>query len=120
MKAISWTEAIDIQQKANVRDNRPVDSQPIAANADPFTSHLAGLEITTSGQRTSEKRRVLEALKLEPLYITSAELAIRTGLDRHLVARRLPDLAEDGLVERCAARNCSVTGRKAITWRAAR
>jgi len=93
---------------------------PIAANADPLTSHLAAAEITASGQRTSEKRKVLAALKEEPLNITSMELARRMNVDRYMVAKRLPDLAEDGLVQRCDPRNCSVTKRKAITWRAAR
>lgn len=97
-----------------------LNHQPIFANNDPHTSALAAAEITSSGQRTSEKRKVLEALRAEPLHITSMELAKRLGVDRYMVAKRLPDLACDGLVERCAARNCSVTKRKAITWRAAR
>jgi hypothetical protein len=39
------------------------------------------------------------------------------GLDRHMVARRLPDLKHDGLVEQGEMRTCKVTGRKAVTWR---
>ena len=93
---------------------------PIAANADPITSHLAAEEITSNGTRDTQKRAVLNALMEEPLNITSMELARRMGVDRHMVAKRLPDLEDDGLVERQPERNCSVTKRKAITWRAAR
>jgi len=93
---------------------------PIAANVDPITSHLAAAEITSNGTRDTQKRAVLNALLEEPLNITSMELARRMGVDRHMVAKRLPDLEDDGLVERQPERNCSVTKRKAITWRAAR
>jgi hypothetical protein len=51
--------------------------------------------------------------------VTSAELASTGGLDRYMVARRLPDLNRDGLVSRGQARRCAITGRWAITWGAA-
>jgi len=39
-------------------------------------------------------------------------------MDRHMVARRLPDLERDKLIERSEMRTCTASGRPAITWRA--
>ncbi len=91
--------------------------EPIAANADPASSHIAAREITESGLRGRQKREVLEALRACGMQRTSAEVAYDSKLDRHMVARRLPDLREDGLVEQCEMHTCGVTGRKAVTWR---
>lgn len=91
--------------------------EPIAANVDPVTSHLAAAEITRSGLRASQKRAVLNAVARFPNR-TSAELAGATRLDRYLVARRLPDLRQDGFVEQGEIRICRVTGHKAVTWKA--
>lgn len=93
---------------------------PLAATADPRTSHAAASDYTASGARTSDKARVLAALQLEPLYVTSAELAAHNGMDRYLVSRRLPDLKADGLVEQCNDRVCAIGGKRAMTWRAVR
>lgn len=91
--------------------------QRIAANADPATSHAAAHELTKSGKRATQKATVLRALEIRP-WSTSAELARVAKLDRHMVARRLPDLEADGLVVRQPVRNCNVTGKLATTWRA--
>lgn len=91
--------------------------EPVAAAVDPASSHIAAREITKSGVRGRQKCAVLEAVKCWP-YHTSAELAREFNLDRHLVARRLPDLMHDGLVEQGPMRSCGVTGRKAVTWKA--
>jgi hypothetical protein len=98
-----------------VRSPRPA---PLAAAADPVSSHLAAAEITASGQRDSQKRAILSALREQLSPCTSMELARAAGIDRYIVARRLPDLERDGLVERGQMRNCDVTGRPAIAWRA--
>jgi DNA-binding HxlR family transcriptional regulator len=90
---------------------------PIAANADPATSHITGREITESGLRGRQKLGVLVALRSRINPPTSAELAQLMHMDRHMVARRLPDLKHDGLVEQGEMRTCNVTGRKAVTWR---
>lgn len=92
---------------------------PIAANVDPISSHLAAAEITRSGLRGAQKQKVLAALRNAPGR-TSAELAALAGLERYLVARRLPDLMHDGLVKQAEIRNCRVTGRRAVTWRTIR
>jgi predicted HTH transcriptional regulator len=90
--------------------------EPLAASVDPATSHIAAHEITRTGLRGRQKKQVLEAVKRFPDR-TSAELALTLNLDRYAVARRLPDLMHDGLVEQGPARNCSVTGHKAVTWK---
>ena len=95
-------------------DNR----EPLAANRDPITSHLAASQLTQSGARGKQKQRVLEALRSYPGR-TSAELALAAALDRYLVARRLPDLRSDGLAQQGAIRQCGVTGKQAVTWRPA-
>ncbi len=93
-------------------DNR----EPIAANVDPITSHIAAQQITQSGARDSQKRKVLDALRKYPNK-TSAELALAAAMDRYLVAKRLPDLMHDGLVEQGSIRTCRISGRPAVTWR---
>jgi hypothetical protein len=93
------------------------NSERIAANADPASSHIAASEITRSGLRGRQKRLVLQALGFFKDPPTSAELAQLGKIDRYTVARRLPDLMHDGLVEQGIIRSCSVTGRKAVTWK---
>ena len=46
----------------------------------------------------SERLRVLDAVNQWP-GLTSKELAFKADLDRHSVARRLPELERDGQVE---------------------
>ena len=91
--------------------------QPIAASADPASSHIAAQQLTANGARGRQKRLVLDALRVFVKPPTSAELAHVAKLDRHLVARRLPDLKADGFVEQRDMRTCTVTGHRAVTWR---
>lgn len=56
---------------------------------DPLGSHEAAADV--QARRDNEMAQVLEALRKWPSS-TSRELAKRSGLDRYLVARRLPDL----------------------------
>lgn len=92
---------------------------PIAANADPDTSHEAARKITDSGKREGQLMGVLALVKRYPLC-TSMELAIRSRTyDRYILARRLPELASGGLVLRRTPRQCTVSGLRAITWEAA-
>ena len=91
--------------------------EPIAANVDPISSHLAAAEITRNGLRGKQKLQVLEAV-IESPGRTSAELAAWAGMDRYAVARRLPDLRQDGFVEQGPMRKCKVTGKPAVTWKA--
>jgi hypothetical protein len=111
-------EAVPAPAKTATTEQRIFANRaPIAANSDPLSSHVAGAEITASGQRSCQKAEILDWLRgREPL--TSAEIAAAGCFDRHMVARRLPDLAADGLLERCSLRACQQSGRSAVTWRA--
>jgi hypothetical protein len=103
---------------------------PVVHRDDPHTSTLSARQVTRSGTRKRQAEEVLRQLRmaLQPEWywkqldtgITSAELAQSRGLDRHMTARRLPELADPkngGLIERGPMRQCRVTGRQAITWR---
>lgn len=91
---------------------------PAARNSDPVTSHLAAEEITASGVRFSQQRQVAHAVRRHPGH-TSQELAELTGLDRYMLARRLPECETAGRVRKGPMRNCSITGRKAHVWEVA-
>jgi predicted ArsR family transcriptional regulator len=91
---------------------------PLARSTDPLSSHNAAEEVTRSGLRGAQKRALLTWLRGQSQPMTSAEIALASGLDRHGVARRLPDCERDGSVVRCSMRECGATGRPAITWRA--
>ncbi len=87
-----------------------------ARNTDPITSHMADEEITTSGQRAAQMMQAVQAVKDYPGH-TSAELAKATGMDRSMLARRLPDARSLNFVKNGDTfRKCDVTGRKSITW----
>lgn len=89
---------------------------PVAARNDPMTSHQAAREVTASGKREIQLKQVLDLVGRKPGK-TSFELAAFGKLDRYAVARRLPELEHGGLVMKTAARTCSISGRKAVTWR---
>lgn len=96
------------------------NAEPLAAAADPSTSHEAAAKLTKSGARDSQKVAVLTALERARGAMTSFELAESSGLDRYVVARRLPDLGRDGFVEKSDPRECRITGNRAVTWKVAR
>jgi hypothetical protein len=96
------------------------NTAPIAANADPITSHLAAEELTESGARDAQKYAVLSALRGELVPPTSRELARTSQMDRYVVARRLPDLEADGWARKVGQRKCSITDRQCVTWEAIR
>lgn len=91
---------------------------PLARRTDPASSHAAAHEVDASGQRDSQKARILTYLRSWPVPSTSTEITSLGSIDRYVVSRRLPDLERDGLVQRGAIRECSVTGRRCVTWRA--
>ena len=95
--------------------------EPLARANDPATSHEAAVELTGSGARGRQKDIVLMRLRRMRTMLnapppTSAEFAWIHGLDRYMVARRLPDLERDGFVEKGQSRRCTRTGRRAMTW----
>ena len=86
----------------------------IARESDPISSHLAADEITRSGARVRQLVAVLILVCQHPGK-TSLELA-QYGLDRYIIARRLPELERSGTVERGGFTLCSVGSRTAIKW----
>lgn len=95
----------------------PRPLRPIAAHADPATSHQAARDLARSGQLGRSMRATLAALAVwQGAPPTSHELAGEDEGRRHAIARRLPDLRERGLVENGPARPCAVTGKRAVTW----
>lgn len=98
--------------------------EPLARTKDPRSSHEAGRKLTESGQRSTGKALVLQSLRLlvgeNGVPLTSAELAEKAGLDRYMVARRLPDLRRDGWAQKCEERICTVSRYLALTWRPTR
>ena len=88
---------------------------PIARNTDPESSHLAALEITASGKREDQQHQTITAVRKYPGR-TSQELAHLTGLDRYMLARRLPECVTAGAVKKGALIECTVTRKKAIAW----
>ena len=97
------------------RDFEKSFDQPLAHKGDPLTSFTAGERFERSGRLRGQMLLVLLALRKWPGK-TSAELAQLAGLDRHAVARRLPNLADRGFSERGPERMCRVCQCPCVTW----
>lgn len=82
---------------------------------DPVTSFLAGDEIEVKGYAEAQRQICLNAVK-KAGGMTSAEIAHITGTERHMPARRLPELRAKGLVMNGENKICSVCGRLSMTW----
>ena len=103
----------------------------LARNTDPETSHIAADRHVRSGSNAAQKQMIYYVLKnylkKHVTCPTSAELAnyMKPGDRdfRYVVARRLPDLEKDGMVEKdhvcgqLVKRPCAVNGSKATVWR---
>lgn len=92
-------------------EQRPLDFSPRAATRDPLSSHAAATEAERSGLIGRQCATVLALVRSTP-GLTSAELSARHGIDRHVVARRLPDLERSGLVRRIEY------GARQVRWEA--
>jgi len=81
----------------------------------PVSSKIAGAMIENSGIAENQRAAALNAVKRWPGK-TSLELAKLSGLDRYILARRLPEIKElkqgDDRRQRC----CRVTGRMSVVW----
>jgi len=94
---------------------------PLAATADPASSHAAAAEATRSGRAQRHREVVLRLVKAHPDKTAVELFSLQTGPDtlgRHEISRRLADLKNLGLVEQGAPRKCSVNGTAMVTWRA--
>jgi DNA-binding MarR family transcriptional regulator len=90
----------------------------MARRVDPETSRAAAAWMVRSGHLNAQAALVLEALRRFP-GSTTAELARRLAIDRHIPARRMRELVRAGRVVRCEKRKCQVKGTLAYTYRLA-
>lgn len=86
---------------------------PRARNTDPETSHEAARAIDPNNL-SDQHAKVTAAVQQRPGH-TSRELSKEAGLDRYMLARRLPEL-ECVTVVRGDRRKCSISGLSALTW----
>ena len=84
---------------------------------DPHTSHLASEAVKRFGG--GQRGRVLAALDAAPEGLTDFELSLRTGIPRHVAARRRKDLEQAGLVVATDRTRPTDTGCLAVVWRVA-
>lgn len=84
----------------------------LSRKSDPASSARAATELVESGRHTSQCQEVWTALALAG-PCSSKELAKRSGLDRHMVARRCADLLRQGRVTR------TQEGKGDCVWRIA-
>jgi hypothetical protein len=91
---------------------------PVSAKSDPATSKEAAEGVTRSGLREGQCLGVLALVK-KYRNSTSLELAHKgRTYDRYVIARRLPELEQGGLVSKSGIKVCGVSGKKATTWKA--
>lgn len=88
---------------------------PAARDSDQRSSHAAAEAITMSGARRKQHGMATAAVASYPGH-TSLELAGCSGMDRCVLARRLPECETAGTVRRGQMRQCKVSGRLAMTW----
>lgn len=93
----------------------------LARSTDISTSHEAAAHVVSSGLQAAQQDRAASAIEAHPGLtsmdgLTSMELAKATGHDRYMLARRLPELLEDGRAWRGPKKPCAVSGRSACTW----
>lgn len=86
-----------------------------ARATDPGTSHEAASYLVASGMQRDQQSTAAAAVQQHP-GLTSMKLADVTGLDRYMLARRLPELLKTKQVWRGPAMPCPVSGRSACTW----
>ncbi|WP_401742060.1 winged helix-turn-helix domain-containing protein [Stenotrophomonas geniculata] len=86
-----------------------------ARASDLSTSHEAAHYVVASGLQAHQHDQSAKAVTDNP-GMTSNELAQATGLDRYMLARRLPELIKAGRVWRGPNKPCTVSGRSACTW----
>lgn len=92
-----------------------IDPHTLAHRKDPETSAIAAERHVASGANDSQCEKVYQGLS-KYLGCTSAELADHCGLDRIMVARRLPDLVKRKLARQGGKRVCQVSGSLSVTW----
>lgn len=104
----------------------------LVRRSDPLTSHRAADKMDSSGATKRQGEICLEEVRKKPGQ-TAAEIAVATGLERHVPSRRLPGLRDAGKVLNCYrlsewlnveggkarerfTRVCRETGNRSMTW----
>ncbi|WP_313178953.1 winged helix-turn-helix domain-containing protein [Stenotrophomonas sp.] len=87
----------------------------LARTTDIDTSHAAAAHVVRSGLQAAQQDQAARAVT-QNAGMTSNELSQATGLDRYMLARRLPELMKEGGVYRGPNKPCPVSGRTACTW----
>lgn len=96
----------------------PVEPKTLVHKNDPVTSYEAAERGESSGSFGRQRDAVLAALR-EHGPATAVELAHKSGIDRFVASRRLPELeSRFCVVERLPARVCRVSGSRQTEWRA--
>lgn len=90
-------------------------SSRLARSTDPSTSHVAAADLVARGMQAVQHAKTEAAVVLHPGQ-SSLHLATLTGLDRHMLGRRLPELAREGRIWRGPTAHCGTTGKPACTW----
>lgn len=85
--------------------------------SDPETSWIAGEKFKSAGNHKRHYQLITETMININAPATSAEIAAACEeLDRWQIARRLPEMEQLGIVERCDPVKCSVVGSRCVTW----
>lgn len=69
------------------------DPRTRSHHADPDSSREAAAKMASTGAAARQQQQARAAVYTYPGF-TSKELAKRTGLDRHMLARRLPEIED--------------------------
>jgi len=88
---------------------------PASHRNDPQSSHIAEQSMNKSGKRQLQQKQVQRCVQMYPGR-TSAELAQLSGLDRAMIARRLPELSPRHIKRGEELVRCGVNGTQAIAW----
>ncbi len=82
-----------------------------ARKTDPLSSHIAAAK--SKGKAAQDRVRCVAAVLANPGR-TSYELSIETGLDRHMLGRRLYECK--GIKKGTRLRKDNYTGTPSLTW----
>lgn len=86
-----------------------------ARSTDPHTSHAAAADLVASGALRVQHAKTEAAVIRHPGH-SSLQLSALTGLDRHMLGLRLPELAREGRIWRGPSAPCATTGKPTCTW----
>lgn len=86
-----------------------------ARRTDPATSRQAARSMALASE--AQRKAVYWALVQAGRPVTADEIAVRAGLDKVQVCRRLPELERDGMAEPTDETRPTPSGRAARCWR---